>query len=533
VDSGTTPKPFSATVLGRLTDGIAPGVDMIIASLGSPALTAAGGVWAGMSGSPVYAADGRLIGAVGYSLAPSTLVAGLTPAPDLARLISADPDGRGGTAASRERVRPDERVVAALRRAGVPAAQASEGFTRLPVPVTVSGAATAGGRRLVQRLSRRTGQRVTTGGSSARGVAPATAIVGGGNLAAVAASGDGAVTAVGTTTFTCHGKAVAFGHAFFDTGLSSLSANAATAVFVQPDPVNGPWKVADTGGSAGTVDRDRPTGLRVRVGVRPHGTLITTRLTRVESKVTRTATTTAVYAPLTGDAAGLHVLNNVDVVVGGSQARGTARVMLTITGHRAGGRPFTLRHGDVFTAVSEGGFLDGQVADFVASAVFTLQDQPFEPVTLDTIRVTGTVSSRASTWGSPRIQVKRLGRWVPARTVVATAGSRLWTRAIFTAFQAPTVHSTVKVPLAVPRSAAGQPVELTVTGGSGDDEGFGSQDAPASFDAVLAALRAQVRQDAVTVQLVDQDTNVVHATATRRATHGVDGFAESFRAVVR
>jgi hypothetical protein len=269
------------------------------------------------------------------------------------------------------------------------------------------------------------------------------------------------------------------------------------------------------------------------MGVRPHGTLITTRLSRVESKATRAATTTAVYAPLAGDAAALHVLNNLDVVLGGSQARGTARVMLTITGHRAGGRPFSVRHGDVFTAVSEGGLLDEQVADFVASAVFTLQDQSFEPVTLDTIRLTGKVSSRASTWGGPRVQVKRHGRWVPARIVVATAGSRLWTRTTFTAFQAPTVHSTVKVPLAVPRSAAGQPLQLTVTGGLGGQEGFvGSEDAPASFDAVLASLHAAVRQDAVTVQLVDQDTNVVHATATRRATHGVDGFVESFRATV-
>jgi hypothetical protein len=52
--AGTTPEPFTADVLGRITDGIAPGVDMIMADVSSPALTRAGGVWAGMSGSPVY-----------------------------------------------------------------------------------------------------------------------------------------------------------------------------------------------------------------------------------------------------------------------------------------------------------------------------------------------------------------------------------------------------------------------------------------------------------------------------------------------
>ena len=58
-------------MLGRITDGIAPGVDMILADVSSPALTRAGGVWAGMSGSPVYTADGRLIGSVSYGLAAS------------------------------------------------------------------------------------------------------------------------------------------------------------------------------------------------------------------------------------------------------------------------------------------------------------------------------------------------------------------------------------------------------------------------------------------------------------------------------
>src|SRR5262245_40862802 len=64
VETGTTPDPFTVTILGVLDDGIAPGVDMILAETASPALERAGGVWAGMSGSPVYAEDGRLIGAV-------------------------------------------------------------------------------------------------------------------------------------------------------------------------------------------------------------------------------------------------------------------------------------------------------------------------------------------------------------------------------------------------------------------------------------------------------------------------------------
>jgi hypothetical protein len=36
-----------------------------------------------MSGSPVYAADGRLIGAVAYGLAGASTIAGITPAADM------------------------------------------------------------------------------------------------------------------------------------------------------------------------------------------------------------------------------------------------------------------------------------------------------------------------------------------------------------------------------------------------------------------------------------------------------------------
>ncbi|GMA87131.1 hypothetical protein GCM10025868_23810 [Angustibacter aerolatus] len=46
-----------------------------------------------MSGSPVYTADGHLIGSVSYGLAGSSPIAGITPAASLETLRTADPDG--------------------------------------------------------------------------------------------------------------------------------------------------------------------------------------------------------------------------------------------------------------------------------------------------------------------------------------------------------------------------------------------------------------------------------------------------------
>lgn len=74
VTTGTGPEAFGAEMLGILQNGISPGVDLVIAHLDSAAIEA-NGIWAGMSGSPVYADDGRLLGAVSYSLSfgPSTI----------------------------------------------------------------------------------------------------------------------------------------------------------------------------------------------------------------------------------------------------------------------------------------------------------------------------------------------------------------------------------------------------------------------------------------------------------------------------
>jgi hypothetical protein len=54
VDSGTRPESFTGEVLGILDDGIAPDLDMVIMRLSSPEIDRVGGIWSGMSGSPVY-----------------------------------------------------------------------------------------------------------------------------------------------------------------------------------------------------------------------------------------------------------------------------------------------------------------------------------------------------------------------------------------------------------------------------------------------------------------------------------------------
>ena len=136
VSEGTTPEQFDIEVLGV---PIGPGRDMIMVETQSPAINAVGGIWFGMSGSPVYV-DGKLIGAVAFGLTfdrrrspasprrPSFTVHGYPTA----ALTSAWP------AAARVPARPGGRS----RRTGRMLA-ASATFSPLKMPVSVSGSSAA------------------------------------------------------------------------------------------------------------------------------------------------------------------------------------------------------------------------------------------------------------------------------------------------------------------------------------------------------------------------------------------------------
>ena len=103
VTRGRSLSTFSAEVLGVLKNAVGPGRDIIVVDLSGPAVTAAGGLWAGASGSPVYFRSGgrdRLAGAIAYGLAGGgSTLAGLTPAQDMYDVL----DDRRGRAERRVR----------------------------------------------------------------------------------------------------------------------------------------------------------------------------------------------------------------------------------------------------------------------------------------------------------------------------------------------------------------------------------------------------------------------------------------------
>jgi hypothetical protein len=443
VEQGTTPQPFGATVLGVVTDGIAPGVDLIMAQLSSDALTRAGGVWEGMSGSPVYAADGRLIGSVSYGLASPSSIAGLTPAAGLDSLLT--------TSAASAPSAPARIGAAAVKR----------GFRPLALPAAVSGVRNLDSPFLA-RLSRNTGLDVRVSGAGIpRAAASASDISAGGNFAAAIAYGDVSMAAIGTTTMVCDGQAVAFGHPFEGLGAVQFSAQPATAVYVQPDPLEGPFKVANPGGPAGVVDGDRTLGLHARLGATPSAAFDITSSIATPGGTAVTGTTTDVYQPAAPDVAAMHLETEIGRVLEATGG-GTANLRFTIKGTTPDDGAFSLTRSDAWADSADIGYT---AADALYSLVDSVADQDWANVTFTGIAVTGTVSSTVQHYRVTGMKVWSGGRWITQRgTLKGSAGKTLKTQVALAKYRSSaTVHVTLTVK--VPAGSQGSLGRLQITDG--------------------------------------------------------------------
>ncbi len=351
VSTGTVPESFDGQVLGVVEDLIAPDFDLVMVRLTSTEIDRIGGIWAGMSGSPVYDSTGKLVGAVSYGMSyGASPVAGVTPAAEMQRLLTATPGGPAATralSAARDRVdlpRSMERTLVAAGAATAPQAQA--GMTRLPVVVGVSGP--TGGRRLDATLDRAglQGARVVHTASTTA-AAPSYPIVSGGNLAAALSYGDYTAAALGTATAVCGSEILAFGHPFQWTGASSISMHGASAVYVQEDPAWTPYKVANLGAPRGTIVQDRLAGLLGITGATPPAARITSTVTA--GGHSRTGRTTIVAPELAADMAAFHLYTD-QLRVLDAHAKGSSTATWRVSGTRTDGTAFSYLRSDRFAS---------------------------------------------------------------------------------------------------------------------------------------------------------------------------------------
>jgi hypothetical protein len=488
VDSGTRPESFTGEVLGILDDGIAPDLDMVIMRLSSPEIDRVGGIWSGMSGSPVYGPDGELIGAVAYGLSfgPSP-VAGVTPFVDMASYLGSAPPTRVDVGA---RV---ARVIA--QNSDVTAAQAERGFAQLPMPMGVSGVSQ-------RRLEQATQQAAThkwlpeatyrMGAAAAPGNAAAgpETIVAGGNLVASVSYGDVTQAGVGTATSVCNGKVVGFGHPMTFLGKTTLTLHPADAIHVQDDRVFGPYKVANVGLPAGWITDDRLAGVTGSFGALPPSAGITSSVSY--GGRSRTGTSHVSVPVAAASTTFFQFLQNHDRVLD-ARAAGSEVLSWTIRGKEKGVGPFSLSVVDRYASDFEIVF---DPAFDVANFVFDLST--ITGVTLDSVEMDSVVRDDSSTWEMKRVEQRRAGQWraVNRRNpAVARAGQELRLRAVLVSGADTT---TAPLPLTIPRKAARQTAQLIVMGGTSV---FSEDEFPGSMAQAKRFVKNHVRNDQIQVQL--------------------------------
>jgi hypothetical protein len=479
VSRGTTPEAFTGEVVGVLESGIAPGLDMVIMDLTSPEIDRVGGIWAGMSGSPVYADDGRLIGAVAYGLAfGASPIAGITPFEDMDDYLGTAPRHAvtvGPTLAQRIADRGD-----------VTAGQASR-FSQLPMPLGVSGLSA---RRLAQsRDADRDylGQRDTyVVGRSAGAASPdPSTVVAGGNIAAALAYGDVTAAGVGTATSVCEGRVVGFGHPMSFGGTTTLSLHPADALYVQEDSLGVPFKVANIGDPAGTITDDRLTGISGGFGALPETTTITSTVTK-GSRSREGSTYVNIPAAGAEMTFNEHLANHdrvVDGIIGGSET-----LDYMITGTDGDGDGFEIGFSDRYQSPSD---ITYSSAFDVADLVYGLTS--IEGVSVDDVTMTSEVSQDKSTYTITAVQQRKGSKWVTLgrkSPAVVRAGGTLHLRAVLSG---PSGTAYTAYHFAVPKRFRDERGSVSITGGN-----WMYSDAPyqPTVGQIAKAVAAQVRNDA-------------------------------------
>ncbi|CAN5728051.1 hypothetical protein BH23CHL8_BH23CHL8_00630 [soil metagenome] len=527
---GTEPRPFAVEVLGVYPNGVLPGHDLILVRVsdtgGQQFVANARGIWGGMSGSPVYI-DDKLVGAVayGFSFGPSTL-GGLTPFAELREV--GDLEDAGPTQLSRP-----------LRRAlqqATPAAVDASGFGRIALPVILpkgpTRVARSGGpkRRAAMRarfdLAARLAQRglVTVPLTGARTGPVQLAVerpVPGGNFGVSLAHGDLAAVGIGTVTWVCGERVLAFGHPMLLTGLTNLGAHVARSLDIVDDPTFGPYKLAVPGELVGRVGQDRVAAVAARLDRVPD-LLTVSSLTRYPRRARSRDGTTWVSARtprflgwlLPAYHAFVQILSVADGFEDGSVGMG-----LRVAGRRADGRPFEVTFGDRWIGADRRGeeFWDTASAGAIGVGLMLgwLVENPFERVTRDETDLALDLGS-PDRWIMQGVTVSRNGG--PPRfgsPICVRAGDRLSVRVALASEPGGSVKERV-VQLDVPRRFGA----LRVGGGRGFspwfDPGF-----LGSFDQLLDVLSRTRSSDQLVVRINRQGiTRASNVTKLKRVTVG-------------
>jgi hypothetical protein len=456
VSQGLNPDPFDVEILGVLDDGIAPGKDMIIVEVDSPAIEIARGIWSGMSGSPVYI-DGKLVGAIayGFSLGPSK-IGGVTPAEEMMRVL--DYVGGGGddesvrTTALPQTVEltKNQKRRIARRSESVTAAQVGD-FERLKLPFAVSGGASGSRIKMLRKAAKRENLSIIPYASSAATTAPPAdaSIDPGDSFAAALSYGDVTNAAVGTATAVCNGKVLAFGHPFLFEGKTTMGASPASTITIIDDPTLTPFKMANVLGPAGEVEQDRQAAIRADLSELPRFIPITSTVSATNTNRTRDGKTDGVLSEAMPFLTFLHMLFNIDATYD-EIGEGSSELTWTVTGTTEAGQQWTLTRSNMF--VSDFDIAIESLFE-LEEHMYALANNEFEDVQFTGVDIDATVHEEVRQYTISDVNAARnRGRFVESNKLKVRRGDTVRLRVVLEPFDQ-TENKVVNLKVKVPKKA--------------------------------------------------------------------------------
>lgn len=399
--SDVTPEAFSGTYIDTLEsdDG-----DTLVFDLSGSRITRSdgtidAGVWSGISGSPVYAEDGRLVGAVAYTFGgnESSSIAGITPAADLYDLLD-DED----VSAPAERITLTSSQKKQLVAAGASSAELGKGARRIaPVSAITLPTKFAAGYAKIAKRAGAPARDVAAGGASLGEEVP---IVAGGNLAAADSYGSLSSYGLGTATAVCGDDVVGFGHPM-DFRNASRTLHGAKTSFIQADGV-GSFKMANLAAPQGALTHDGLAGIAGRLGQAVDSAIVTSTA-RSDGKPATTYRSTVPNPEALTEIAGTHAFRDAALAqdqLGG----GESLVSWTVKGTaKEDGKPVTLERTQRYSVTD---YLGEYVADGVANDIAALQENEFANLDVDDVTIDDTLTSPYKA-----LKIGTIDRYYPSR----------------------------------------------------------------------------------------------------------------------
>lgn len=501
--SKVSPEEFGGRYLGTVED---PTGDLFLFELSGSRITRPdgsvdAGIWQGISGSPLYAADGRLIGSVSYAFTQlsGSAVAGVTPAADLYDLLDET------AAAAPRRIVLDKAERGMLRRAGVPARDAA--LTRLATPTTVSGLQGVP-PRIVAAIARKSGVAVPrlAGGTSTQD--ETIPVVAGGNVAVAVSHGSMAIYSVGTVSAICDDVVIGYGHANDWRPVGATIHGASTATVMADGAAS--FKMVNIGAPVGTLLHDRFKGITGRLGAVQPGAAVTVTSSGPKGRTTKTVVSEPdALAFVIGNQAYRDAALTLD-----ETAPGTAAVTWEIAFQREDGSRQVFTRSQRYASAQS---IPEEVPSDVAGDVQAIVDNGFENVTVTDVAIRQDLGRGYRAYRIGKVEARTGGVWRSLGEfgrITVKAGSKVKVRVHLQresrrAAVSPISRTfTFKVP-----AKAGKRGLLSIVGHGAsfwdsedsfsdpEESPAGPPEQPESLDELLATLAAMPRQDTIDLSL--------------------------------